>query len=297
MQLIGYFLFRVIVFLFWLLPFSALYRLSDVLSWALYKVFKYRRKVVEEQLLQAFPDKSAAERAQIARLSYNNLADIILESFKGFNLGAAELRRLYVFKNTELLDHYYAQKQSVILTAAHFGNWEWGVLTAPLWVKLIPVGIYKPLTNKYIEAYTAHNRSRFGMELAKTRETSVTIEKNKNRLTAIIMIADQNPASMAKSHWMRFLNQDTACLMGVEKHARANNYPVVLIDIQRQKNKRGEYEVSFISIFEQSAATKEHEITERIMHEFEKIIIAKPHDWLWTHKRWKKKRPTTEDAL
>lgn len=297
MQLIGYFLFRVIVFLFWLLPFSALYRLSDALSWALYRVFKYRRKVVEEQLLHAFPDKSAAERAQIARLSYSNLADIIIESFKGFNLDAAELRRRYVFKNTELLDHYYAQKQSIILTAAHFGNWEWGVLTAALWVKQVPVGIYKPLTNKYIEAYTAHNRSRFGMELAKTRETSLTIEKNKNRLTAIIMVSDQNPASMTKSHWMRFLNQDTACLTGVEKHARANNYPVVLIDIQRKKDKRGEYEVKFISLFEQSAATQEHEITERIMHEFEKIIIAKPQDWLWTHKRWKKKRPTTAEIL
>jgi KDO2-lipid IV(A) lauroyltransferase len=290
MQILGYFFFRTIVFLFWLLPFSIIYRLSDALAWLLYRVVKYRRKVVEEQLLRAFPDKNAAELQQIAQRSYQNLADIILESFKGFNLNADELRQRYVFKNTELIDHYYQQKQTIILTAAHFANWEWGVLTAPLWVKFTPVGVYKPLSNKYIEAYTAHNRSRFGMELAKTSETSLTIEKNKNRLTAIVMVADQNPSSMAKSHWMRFLNQDTACLIGPEKHARANNYPVVLIDIQRQK--RGYYEVTFKPLFEQSASTQPNEITEQIMHEFEKIITAKPQDWLWTHKRWKKKRPT-----
>ena len=61
MQILGYFFFRTIVFLFWLLPFSIIYRLSDALAWLLYRVVKYRRKVVEEQLLRAFPDKNAAE--------------------------------------------------------------------------------------------------------------------------------------------------------------------------------------------------------------------------------------------
>jgi len=35
-------------------------------------------------------------------------------------------------------------------------------------------------------------------------------------------------------------------------------------------------------------------ITELHVRELEKVILAEPTFWLWTHKRWKRKRKTEE---
>ena len=37
----------------------------------------------------------------------------------------------------------------------------------------------------------------------------------------------------------------------------------------------------------------EHEITEKHTHRLEQDINALPETWLWSHKRWKHKRPVT----
>ncbi|HSH50124.1 MAG TPA: hypothetical protein VK982_00215, partial [Bacteroidales bacterium] len=85
-----------------------------------------------------------------------------------------------------------------------------------------------------------------------------------------------------------FLNQDTACLHEPEKHAKNNNYPLVFLKIQRVK--RGFYELTVEKLIEEPAKTNEGEITQIYMHKLEKIIKDKPENWLWSHKRWKRKR-------
>ena len=42
-------------------PYWLLYLKSDVYCFLLYHVFRYRRKVVRQNLLRSFPDKSAKE--------------------------------------------------------------------------------------------------------------------------------------------------------------------------------------------------------------------------------------------
>ncbi|HNI44995.1 MAG TPA: hypothetical protein PK230_09895, partial [Chitinophagales bacterium] len=61
MSLINYWGFRLSVLLFQLVPFWLLYFLSDVLSWQFYHLFRYRRKIVEQQLRNSFPQAPEAQ--------------------------------------------------------------------------------------------------------------------------------------------------------------------------------------------------------------------------------------------
>ena len=45
-------------------------------------------------------------------------------------------------------------------------------------------------------------------------------------------------------------------------------------------------------IFEKPKETEPGEITEFHTKRLEKQILAKPHLWLWSHKRWKHTRPS-----
>lgn len=287
MQYIGYLAFRFVVFLFSMLPFSALYRLSNGVAWLLFNVVGYRKKVVFKQLRDSFPDKSSADINRIAWASYINLSDIILESFKGFSMTKAEFSERYIVTNPELVHGATASGGNSIHMAAHYTNWEWGAISLPLFIKRHIVGIYKPLSNTYIEKYGFKKRGQFGIELVPIGETSVVFERLKETSAAYFFISDQNTNS-DKAHWVIFLNQDTACPYGGDKYARMYDYPAYYLDMQRVK--RGCYQLTFEHIAENVRTLPDEEVTRRFMVRLEKTILSKPENWLWTHKRWKKKR-------
>lgn len=62
----------------------------------------------------------------------------------------------------------------------------------------------------------------------------------------------------------------------------------MFVDIQRVA--RGYYEVSLEELTDGTENLSEGVLTERYMQKLETIIKVKPNDWLWSHKRWKKKR-------
>ena len=84
---------------------------------------------------------------------------------------------------------------------------------------------------------------------------------------------------------MKFLNQDTACMKGPEFFARRYRMPVVYFDVQRVK--KGYYKVTLSVLESDPINTGSGEITENYMQTLEKLIIDKPQDYLWSHRRWK----------
>ena len=99
---------------------------------------------------------------------------------------------------------------------------------------------------------------------------------------------DQNPANPKRAHWVKFLNQDTAVLFGVEKYAKEHDWPVVFVSIS--KVKRGHYEVEYSLITDKPREQPHGKITEDFTKRLEQDIINQPQYWLWSHKRWKHKR-------
>ena len=285
--MIGFIFLRVFVTLFGILPFTIVYKISDLLSWTLYYVIRYRRVVVETQLKVSFPEKSEGEIKAIARKSYDNLGDIIVESIKGFSMPESEFSERYKFVNPEVSLQYTQQGKCVIHSAAHYGNWEWGVITYALAFPYPALGFYKPLSNKYNEKFTALKRGRFGFIMVPINNTSKAFEQYKKDPATFVLVSDQSTWS-DNAHWVHFLGQDTACPPGVDKYSRMLKCPVFYIHIQRIK--RGYYEVVLHKLTDGNENLQEGVITERYMKKLESILKEKPEDWLWSHKRWKKKR-------
>ncbi|MCB0706668.1 MAG: lysophospholipid acyltransferase family protein [Saprospiraceae bacterium] len=280
--------FRIATALFAVIPFRVLYLLADAVAFVLSRIVRYRRAVVFRNLEKSFPEKSPKEIAGLAARFYLHLADILLESLKGLSMGEAEIKKRYHYSNPEILDADWEAGKSVILMPAHYGNWEWGVLSLPLPLKHGIVGIYKPLKNPKVEAFAAARRTRFGLQLCPITETRTALDKTWNPPVGFIFMSDQSPSNSRKAHWLTFLHQDTACLQGADIWARKLNMPVYFMDIQRQK--RGFYDIRFTCLSDQPATTEVEAITRAYFQQLEMTIRRKPEDWLWSHKRWKKKR-------
>jgi len=282
-------LFLISIVIVAIIPWGLIYGYSNLMAKLLHNVLKYRVRVTRSNLRLAFPEKSDAELAVIEKQSYQNLADISVEALKGFTMRNSAIRERHKILNPELLDYYYNQKQSIIGVAGHLNNWEWGALSAGIQLKHHPVAIYKPLSNKLIDWFIKWNRSIRGTELVPTNQTFDTFQKYKHKPCIYILVADQSPSNLSKAYWINFFNQDTACIHGPEKYAKMYNYPVIYIDIKRVK--RGYYTVELSVLCDKPNELKDGELTAAYMHRLEQSIRENPESWLWTHRRWKRKRP------
>ena len=111
------------------------------------------------------------------------------------------------------------------------------------------------------------------------------IAEHKNSLYLAIFVSDQTPTKHESQYFTTFLNQPTSVFLGIEKIAKTTGNPVVFCNVD--KVKRGYYEATFVTLFENPKQTSEHEITEAHTKMLEGYIKAKPELWLWSHKRWK----------
>lgn len=288
MERLVYFVFRFFVGLFSLFSFRQLYFFSDVLCFFFYRIVKYRKKIVFENLTHSFPEKSKEEIKIIAREFYKHLFDVVTESMKAFTMTEESVVPRYQFVNAGILDDYFKKNKSVICVAGHFNNWEWAGIAADPQVSLKPIGFYQPLTNKLTDAYVRRVRVKGRTILAPITRTAEVFKTDYGEPVIIYMVADQSPSSSRLAYWTTFLNQETAVLHGPEKYARLSNFPVFYADVQ--KVKRGYYTVTFIPLVLDPSSAEAGEITIKFMRTLEEKIKENPSSYLWSHRRWKLKR-------
>jgi Kdo2-lipid IVA lauroyltransferase/acyltransferase len=280
---------RFFIFLFGLVPFWVIYGFSDFLFILLYYFIRYRKKLVFKNLRNSFPEKSEAEIKKIAKRFFHHFIDVFLESLKSFTMPEKAIRDRYRFINAELVDSYYDKGRPVVCITGHFNNWEWGGVAAESQMKHRPIGFYKPLSNKELNDYVLQRRANGRVILASITKTAETFQVYRDEPVAFYMVSDQRPSSTRFAYWTKFLNQDTPVLLGPEKYARIYNYPVIYVNVQ--KIRRGHYQVEFILIEENPANSIHGEITRKFMEILEEKVKEHPQYYLWTHNRWKFKRP------
>jgi KDO2-lipid IV(A) lauroyltransferase len=270
------------LYLISLLPFWLLYLIADLLFVILYYIIRYRRKVVQENLLNAFPDKTDDERSSIERKYFEYLADLIVETIKMISISNRELQRRVVPTNPELVQSYLDNGRSITAVAGHYCNWEWAGLSFNYKKFFI---IYKPLSNREFNDFFIRIRSRFGGIPIAMKQTLRIMIGHKNDTTATVFAGDQTPVREESNYFTDFMNQRTAVFLGIEKVAKLIDSVVIFYDMRRVK--RGYYTYTVVPLTENAKATAPYEITEAHVRYLEGRINQEPQYWLWSHRRWK----------
>lgn len=271
------------------LPLSVLYLLSDFLFFFSFKVIRYRRKLVESNLLHSFPLKSDEDRERIERNFYHNLCDYAVETIKLLTIDPEELKRRMVYVNPEVVQEFKEKEQSILLMASHQFNWEWLISAANLWLPVTVDYVYQPQSSELANRFALKTRSRFGSFAMKRSEVIRQMVKRKGIVRAIANVADQFPGhGNDKRYWATFLNQETAFFEGVNNLAILWQYPAFYAKIDRIK--RGYYKMEFVKIGEPPYERESFSVIDNYIKETEKVINRYPEGWLWSHNRWKKKR-------
>jgi len=268
------------------LPFWVLYAVSDFLFIVSYRLIRYRRKMVWNNLKNSFPEKSDDELRKIEKEFYKNLCDYAVEMLKLLTIDEQELKRRVVFKNPEVLLDYHAESKSVLDLTSHHFNWEWLLTSFSILLRDRVDFVYQPVRSPFFEKVSLYSRTRFGAYAIKRDEVAREIVKRKNIVRSLAVVGDQYPGyKHDKKFPTKFLNQDTVFFYGSYQIALLTQYPVVYASIK--KTKRGYYEATLIKLAEPPYDKNDNRVLESYILMVEQAIRERPAEWLWSHNRWK----------
>ena len=201
-----------------------------------------------------------------------------------------EMEKRLTLKGTDKANDFFDQGRSIIALAMHHNNWEWTSFVQSKLKHLI-LTVYNPVRgNNAMEKFLVHNRSKWGSVCVPVHKTARTaIEYNlRGQLTGLWLAADQTPPANSK-FWTIFLNRETPFFSGPEKIAASMNQPVFFQ--HTKKIGRGKYCIEFSLLFENPKEVDQKEILLAYVRKAEEIIRQEPEYYLWSHRRWKHKRP------
>jgi KDO2-lipid IV(A) lauroyltransferase len=271
------------------IPLALWYPVARFLAFISWRVIPYRRHVVEANLKAAFPEWDDATREFVIRDYYRGFADMLVEVLHSLRLTGDELERRVTLSNPDLVRVEVARGKPVLLVAAHQCNWEWMLLALSTQLGMPVDAAYKPLVDSWAEREMLKLRSRFGARMIPAPELLGDIIQQRNMPRAIAMVADQEPVTSERKHWVNFLNRDTAFFLGAEEIARTTRYAAFFVRLKRTA--RGHYQVEFVPLASAAEKMAPGEFTTRYARFVEQQIREAPGDWPWSHKRWKLKKP------
>ena len=273
------------------LPLRILYVLADFLAWLAGDVVKYRRRVVEENISSAFPDRDEKWVRETSRKFYRFLGDYFVETVRLLSMPAQEMGRRMVFENVEAVESLLEEGKDVSVYLGHYCNWEW-VSSLPLHLvgEGIAAQIYHPLENKAMNKVFLRLRGRFGAHSIPMNSTLRTLLgwRREGKTSVTGYIADQAPGYNGIHLFVDFLHHDTPVFTGAERITRMFACAAYYCHIERPR--RGYYRCRFVKLCEDASQLEPFELTRRYYKCLEEQICQAPQYWLWSHRRWKRTR-------
>jgi Kdo2-lipid IVA lauroyltransferase/acyltransferase len=250
-------------------------------------VFRYRYRVIHDNLSSSFKSKNPKEIGLVIKQYYAVLARYIAEIGMATGWKIEDVKKYIYLEENPIWQEANQTTDSAIIMASHYGNWEINIPGLAALTDKKVIGFYKPLSNTTIDSVIKNLRSKYGLNLYPIEQTPRIIAQYKDQGAWFIFLSDQVPLNMNNVHRNIFLDRPTAWMNGSEKIAQKLNLPVYYLE-QKPQEKLGQYTLLLHLIRSKSEIVHPRIIMERYTTMLQKEILHDPRYWLWSHRRWKR---------
>ncbi|HSF07280.1 MAG TPA: lysophospholipid acyltransferase family protein [Methylomirabilota bacterium] len=252
-----------------------------------YLALPHRRRIALENLAQAFPEMTAAERRALCRRSWQHLGLVFVELCALLSRPLDDLLSRIVVEGREHLDRAMAAHGRVLALTGHLGNWE--VLSVAHRVTPYPLAVVvRPLDAGWINPLAERLRLRTGIELIDKRKALRPILAALSRGGMVGILLDQN-ATRSEGVFVPFFGRLASTSRSVALLALRTGAPIVPIFSRREGDGRHRIIVRPPLDVPETGdrETAVAELTGRCTEVIEAAIREAPEQWLWVHNRWR----------
>ena len=281
--------FYTLKFLIFILPSSLQNLLAKFLAFAFMKLKKKRFHVVMTNLDLAFGEtKTKEEKLDIAKKCYYNFAKYLGINFiLNQNTTKQKILKQVVFKNEHFLLDAMKSGRPIIVTTAHFGQWEiFGLAVAARFGASSVLG--RKLDSSVMDKILKANRAQFDVELIDKDGGAKDILKALKARRIVGILVDQNTAPKDGIK-VQFFGKDVLHTPAASVLAQKTNALIINAFIYQKGENLNEIcfeEPIDISMFDKEDAVQK--VTQMQCSACEEMVRARPEEYFWFHQRFKR---------
>jgi len=281
--------FYTLKFLIFILPSSLQNLLAKFLAFAFMKLKKKRFHVVMTNLDLAFGEtKTKEEKLEIAKKCYYNFAKYLGINFiLNQNTTKQKILKQVVFKNEHFLLDAIKSGRPIIVTTAHFGQWEiFGLAVAARFGPSSVLG--RKLDSSVMDKILRANRAQFDVELIDKDGGAKDILKALKARRIVGILVDQNTAPKDGIK-VKFFGKDVLHTPAASVLAQKTNALIINAFIYQKGENLNEIcfeEPIDISTFDKEDAMQK--ATQIQCSACEEMVRARPEEYFWFHQRFKR---------
>ena len=281
--------FYTLKFLIFIMPSSLQNMLAKFLAFAFMKLKKKRFHVVMTNLDLAFGEtKTKEEKLEIAKKCYYNFAKYLGINFiLNQNTTKQKILKQVVFKNEHFLLDAMKSGRPIIVTTAHFGQWEiFGLAVAAHFGPSSVLG--RKLDSSVMDKILRANRSQFDVELIDKDGGAKDILKALKARRIVGILVDQNTAPK-EGIKVQFFGKDVLHTPAASVLAQKTNALIINAFIYQKGENLNEIcfeEPIDISTFDKEDAVQK--ATQMQCSACEEMVRARPEEYFWFHQRFKR---------
>lgn len=258
------------------------------LAWLFYDVIRVRRKLVAENIAQAFPEKSQAERDQIGRDMWLHLLTMLCEiAHAPRKIHTTNWRKYVKLERDSEFVAAVVQNRPRVLVTAHFGNFEMaGLMSGILGVSTFTVT--RTLDNPYLDRFLLRFRElqwQFILPKDGSANQADAVLKNKG---ALALLGDQHAGP--KGCWVDFFGRPASCHKALALFTLLSDAPMILLYCKRTHAPL-HFELGLADIADPQSLPEECTDVKRLTQWYNRVLedeIRKaPHQYWWLHHRWR----------
>ena len=286
MKLIKYF-FQFLFIFFILILFKIIgLRLSRIVASKFFSIFGpfFRsKKVIEKNISFAFSNTSKEFKKNIIDKMWKSYGKILAEYAFMKYFREVEPEKFLEIKGQEILEEIKFSKEPVIFISGHFDNFE--LMAMHIEKSGVDLAaIYRPLNNNFLNPIMENIRKKYicRKQIKKGISGTKEILKHFKSGTSIALMIDQRVTEGIKSLFFKnYAFTTTIPAQFIKKF----NCKIVPIYIERKNNENFMLEIMKPINFDNDQTTEN--ITLQLNQLLENMIVRNPHQWIWSHNRWK----------
>lgn len=283
---VEYLFVRGMVIVIWMASLKATLIFADILGWFAFSVLRVRRKVAEDNVRRAFPEKSREEILAIARRSYQNFAKMVFEYIRFPLLKREDVLSLCTIEGEEHLTQALKRGKGGMMVAGHFGNWE--LMGAYLSQKGYPISfLVGEQHNSRVDDMMNDHRRCMGIGIIHMGVAVRGVIKALRDNRFVALLSDQDARDMGV--FVDFFGRKASTHQGPAVFALKTGAPILFGSIIRLPGGRHRIVAEALHFDHLEGVTPENiqEVTQAHTALLERAIRAHPDHWFWMHKRWK----------
>jgi len=258
------------------------------LAWLASDVIRLRAKIVDENLVHAFPDADEAARRRLARRMWEHLLLMVCEIAQAPRKIHETNWRSFVavHRKRDLILAFLSPRPKVVVTA-HFGNFEVGGYIMGFW-GFPTFTMARPLDNPHLDRYVNRFRESMGQTIIPKHGTAELADALLSTGGTLVLVGDQHAGD--KGVWVESFGRPVSCHKALALFALLNKAPM-LISAVRRLERPMRFEVRLADLYDPALPDDElggvTELTQWYNDVLEDEIRLAPEQYWWLHHRWR----------